>query len=112
MRRALTLTLTLTLTPTLTLTLSAWHRYRYGGGILCCASTTLPPLSPPLYGRYGGDILCCADGVQLLDAHQAVPTPLDTWRLKYRFYIDAPLDAQVCVYVCSCGGRWSVVGPG
>jgi len=23
-----------------------------------------------------------------------VPTPLDTWRLKYRFYIDAPLDAQ------------------
>ena len=37
---------------------------------------------------HGSGLFCCHDKTMLLDTDQAVPTKMDTWRMKYRFYFE------------------------
>lgn len=37
---------------------------------------------------YNGGLQCCSGGTLLLDADQEVPSAVDTWRMKYRFYFE------------------------
>ena len=64
---------------------------------VCAAApkSGLTPANNPIcnFSWYGGGLLCCGDGTLLLDADQQVPAPMDTWRLKYRFYFEEVADA-------------------
>ena len=50
----------------------------------------------------GGD-LCCASGSLLLDADQVVPEPLDSYRLRYRFWYEDYTNQSNALY-----GWWSI----
>lgn len=52
---------------------------------------------------YEGGLKCCSHGTKLLDADQAPPPAIDTYRMKFRFYYEDYVDQQHAFFMFITG---------